>query len=127
MSNREKVIKGLECCTSEDGCRHCPYREIDGHVCSVVVIRDAIALLREQEAVKPRDWTSVADALPEDDTPVLAVKQLKNGTRDICIARCIPNWEHFDITTKTTIRGPYWVCGGNNNIIYWAPLPAIPE
>ena len=72
-------------------------------------------------------WHNAAIDLPERDKAVLAVKELKNGRREICIARCIPDWEHTDpITNKRTI-GPYWVCGGNNNIIYWTPLPKIPD
>lgn len=50
MIDLEKVIKGLEHCSSSDGCKGCPYSRIEsGHVCSVVCIRDAIALLKEQQ------------------------------------------------------------------------------
>lgn len=72
-------------------------------------------------------WRSVNDELPEDGKMVLAVKQLKDGRRDICLARCIRNYEHYDYKTKTTHIGPYWACGGNNNILFWMPLPKIPE
>ena len=41
------------------------------------------------------EWISVKERLPEDDqVSVLAVKQLKDGRRDVCIARCIPDWEY---------------------------------
>ena len=54
MKDLEKVIKGLEHCSSDDGCKGCPYSKNEsGHVCSVVCLRDAIALLKEQEPVKP--------------------------------------------------------------------------
>ena len=47
MVDREKVIKGLECCSK--GCsQNCPYFEIDG--CNALLANDAIALLKEQEA-----------------------------------------------------------------------------
>ena len=72
-------------------------------------------------------WISVKDRLPEDQVTVLAVKQLKNGRRDICLARCILEYEHFDVETRTKVISPYWACGGNNNIIYWMPLPGLPE
>lgn len=73
-------------------------------------------------------WHNAEIELPPDGERVLAVKQLKSGLRDICLAHCIRNWEHFDYATKTTHIGPYWVtCGGNNNVIYWMPLPKIPE
>ena len=63
MADREKVIKGLEIC-SEHGswhgldCEHneaykdCPYRGCETG-CVVTIAKDAIALLKEQEAVEP--------------------------------------------------------------------------
>ena len=57
MADREKVIKGLECCTRGDVCfSDCPYfKEVpmaDGR-CITAVQADALALLKEQEPVKP--------------------------------------------------------------------------
>ena len=65
MTDREKVIKGLEVCMS--GCCHpkdCPYYNYDN--CGAQVKIDALALLKEQEAVEarkecdgtPQPWTS---------------------------------------------------------------------
>lgn len=53
--NREKVIKGLECCTAEDGgeaCRMCPYRppEHFPFLClQNMMMRDALELLKAGE------------------------------------------------------------------------------
>ena len=48
--DREKVIKGLEHCSSDAGCKGCPYGESEnGHVCSFSCIQDALVLLKEQE------------------------------------------------------------------------------
>ena len=53
MIDREKkVIKGLECCSVTEGyCWKCPY-ETDGYFaeCTSALARDALALLKEQEA-----------------------------------------------------------------------------
>ena len=54
MPDREKVIKGLECCTSGEFClSDCPYfKEVamtDGR-CITALQADALALLKEQEA-----------------------------------------------------------------------------
>ena len=50
MPYREKVLKGLECCTSGDGCVSCPYSDLqDGSYCKVRIDLDALALLKEQE------------------------------------------------------------------------------
>lgn len=59
MANFNKVVKGLECCddTSRDtlNCEECPYREAD--TCSAIkrLHDDALALLREHDAIEPRE------------------------------------------------------------------------
>ena len=53
MPDREKVIKGLECCTFILGkrkCNECPYQPDNG---CYQLQDDFHALLKEQEAVKP--------------------------------------------------------------------------
>lgn len=52
--DREKVIKGLEHCANEADCRGCVYQEqmkdrSDGCDC----MKEALALLKEKETVKP--------------------------------------------------------------------------
>ena len=62
MPNREKVIKGLECCASMNGsaCRECPYSsecidyEVPYPTGTAHLAADALVLLKEQEAVKPK-------------------------------------------------------------------------
>ena len=52
----EKVIKGLKVCVDrvpgEYTCDKCPY-ETDGNDCEINLTKDALAMLREQEAVEP--------------------------------------------------------------------------
>ena len=50
--DREKVIKGLECCANSCG-NGCPYADIDDD-CQGMLCMDTLALLKEQEAVKPK-------------------------------------------------------------------------
>lgn len=64
--DREKVIKAFEICdNNEDGivCKNCPYKEDEwngawedetGKTCFQTLHADVLALLKEQEAVKPR-------------------------------------------------------------------------
>lgn len=73
------------------------------------------------------EWIRVEDRLPEDDGTVLAVKQLKDGSRQICLAYCNLDWMYRDPVSGVTRHEPRWVCGGNNNIIWWQPLPEMPE
>ena len=51
MADIEKVIKGLENCTNEGFCadNHCLYENVDN--CVDVLMRDALELLKEQEAI----------------------------------------------------------------------------
>lgn len=73
------------------------------------------------------NWISVNDRLPESHVQVLAVKRLKSGREEITLAYCIPDWEITDPVTGRKKYGPYWVCGGNNNILWWMPLPEMPS
>lgn len=60
MADRKKVIKGLEICRhrviSQENCMECPYI-YDGRSkqsnCEGVLHWDALALLKEQDAIKP--------------------------------------------------------------------------
>lgn len=57
MVDREKVIKGLECCMSGQpdglGCSRvpCPYNQFED--CEGMLHRDALALLKAQEPITP--------------------------------------------------------------------------
>ena len=59
MPDRENVLKGLECCAamSGDKCQKCPYehecRDTDLPYGMPHLAADALALLKEQEAVEP--------------------------------------------------------------------------
>lgn len=62
MTDREKVIKGLECAIGIRGvkdCDNCPYDYDFNCLGCDIVMWDALALLREQEPVEPR-WTHPA-------------------------------------------------------------------
>lgn len=54
MIDREKIIRGLHCCsrTDDDNCCNCPYDAMDSD-CSALMSMDVLELLKEQEAVEP--------------------------------------------------------------------------
>ena len=65
MTDREKVIKGLECCVKHDedfktspcSSLDCPYLDdcaFKNYFVKTSLMRDALELLKEQEPVKPR-------------------------------------------------------------------------
>ena len=47
MTDREKVEKGLNICTSAEPCNGCPY--LGERNCSLAMVRDALDLLKEQQ------------------------------------------------------------------------------
>ena len=56
MTDREKVVKGLEVCTQPSSCRKCPYwRVYDSTIeqCAKELMLDALELLKEQEPLEP--------------------------------------------------------------------------
>ena len=55
MADREKVIKGLQCCKSPNDHEHCPYNTgVHYNVCTYRLLSDALELLKEQEPVEPK-------------------------------------------------------------------------
>ena len=51
MTDRKRVIKGLECCLSKKSCAECPYRECqEKTLCDHELMMDALELLKRQEA-----------------------------------------------------------------------------
>lgn len=56
MPDLEKVVKALECCANGNQCTgKCPYDELGDtwNDCVHLLLRDARALLKEQEPLKP--------------------------------------------------------------------------
>lgn len=56
MTDREKVIKGLECCLGSNDCdveskEDCPYKGMC--LCAMTLYFDVLALLKKQEAKRP--------------------------------------------------------------------------
>jgi len=52
MPDREKVIRQIEKCINDTSCIGCPYEK--SLVCRHYMLDDALALLKEQEAVEPK-------------------------------------------------------------------------
>ena len=71
MPDREKVIKGLECAIGIRGiknCGDCPYDNDFNCVGCDIVMRDALALLKEQEwNMLTEDADGFINGLPGDD------------------------------------------------------------
>jgi hypothetical protein len=55
MVDKEKVLVGLKSCADSTGalCRTCPYDFVHNENCMGDMARDALELLKEQEAVEP--------------------------------------------------------------------------
>lgn len=86
MIDREKVIRGLECCAVPGGnCLECPYDKygIEGLKCENKLVEDALALLKAQE---PREMT------PEEARAILEKYGIKRDYLYSCaVAEETPN------------------------------------
>ena len=60
-------------------------------------------------------WHDANVTKPKSGEQVLCVKRLKCGRKELCFG----SW-HEDLDRLIT-------SGGNNNVIFWMPLPEIPE
>ena len=114
MPDREKVMKGLECCidiNAESSCRECPYYNHER--CDPDdVLRDALALLKEQEA----QWIPVTERLPEIGRVVLAMGHRSASTGQFQGLQ--KSQDHFLWNWKGhTIR----------YVSHWMPLPEPPK
>ena len=63
-------------------------------------------------------WYDGTREYPEDGVRVLCVKQNKAGRRDLCFGT---HWMGREWDNG-------WITGGGcNNVIFWMPLPLVPE
>ena len=110
MADREKVIKGLECCR-RGFCFACPYNDgIDeSNGCKQTWANDALELLKAQEPV----WISVKDKMPGNNKDIIIYGEWTglSGTkyREIYLS------EMDDFINQ------------GNTPIAWMPLPEPPK
>ena len=83
--DREKVIRGLEICTKEipmsnavhksDFCKECPYYNAKNRYCwnQIAMMRDALALLKEQETTMVIESENMYTGLPITHCPKCGV------------------------------------------------------
>ena len=73
QEKREKVIKGLECCSHEDigDCNNCPYNINDMH-CDINMMRDVLELLKAQElrVMTLDEYRAIAELPRSERVPV---------------------------------------------------------
>ena len=112
MSDFEKVLKGLECCTTAMGCKACPYSEkgIGTDDCQLESTQDALELL------KTRQWISVKDRLPD--------------YRKWVLCRC--RAEIYEVMRFNFNDGPTWYHDDGHEyllgfVTHWMPLPEPPK
>ena len=60
MIDKKKVIKGLRRCSTQGGCTGCPYRKLAAAKCSSTLKRDALELLKEQDALLNKIYNIVS-------------------------------------------------------------------
>ena len=138
MTEREKVIKGLECCLNtsefEECTENCPYctKELGEGVCSENMMRDALSLLKAQEP----NWISVDERLPERGIMVLTaiygtdvIMPMDGETMEEAVERCLHRPARVSIGFVD--QDGYW-CGADGwpEVIqpkYWMEMPEPPK
>lgn len=50
----EQIVKALECCKDNDGCNKCPYGDIFSKKCINLIQKNALDLIKRQQADKER-------------------------------------------------------------------------
>ena len=137
MTEREKVIKGLECCSTFDSygfplCEECPYAD-DGTCHELDQLhRDAFSLLKAQEP----NWISVDERLPERGIMVLTaiygtdvIMPMDGETMEEAVERCLHRPARVSIGFVD--QDGYW-CGADGwpEVIqpkYWMEMPEPPK
>ena len=98
MTNREKVVKGLKCCTAFNGFHQCqpkvgddcPYE--DDVDCKLTLMADALELLKEQELVKPEVYYVGQDKYKFYRCPVCKIAWHYKGNYCLGCGRAV-KWE----------------------------------
>lgn len=104
---REKVIRGLESCVYDIRlmqCVNCPYHT-DKSRCLTTLMRDALALLKEQEA-RVMDAEEVA-RLTEEIYQWLWIEEIQNITWNLHCLRAFVHSKHPD--TKHPDTGEFYI------------------
>lgn len=97
MTDREKVIKGLECCIA-NGHNNCPYKSTDKGIdkvtsCTTYLMKDAIAMLKEQEPVKPVLKRKASNAMYNDYVCPICNQEIVYEQKYCCECGRAVKWE----------------------------------
>jgi hypothetical protein len=139
MPDREKVKKGIWQCwlpmSSEEyetQCHDCPYYQpgITLEECMTELRTDALAILREQEAV---EWINVKDKLPGKDGQYLVVYTFFDY-KGMGVVRFSHNLHEIDEYIFDTENRPGWYEPDDEvgyfertTVTHWAKLPEFPK
>lgn len=132
MTDREKVIKGFECChvmvhdlgPDKTSCGICPYKNVQteeqinlgGIECIAVLHDDALALMKEQ------NWISVKNRLPNCNGCYLVWRPHfypDKGMPAICYFDGQNTWHDSYGVDFTRVLAP-------DDVSHWMPLPEQP-
>ena len=137
--NREKIIKGLECCTFILGkrkCNECPYQKgLPDNGCYQLQ-DDFHAILKEQEA-DGNKWIKCSDEMPEEQETIFAKFKGTDKWSPAMFAqiseyvRVVIVFAHGTrrVSHSHTIDGK-WECEKSplkRTVTHWMPNPELPK
>lgn len=140
MIDREKVVCAIENCIGQPKCKDCPWEdcEVEHEVVNHVpygLLRDAIALLREQEAMR---WISVKDRLPEQHDTIFAKLKGTDKWRDGLFEKqsddvrvVIEYPDGYRRVHHSYLVDGVWACETlppeGRKVLYWCENPELPK
>ena len=136
MLDTEKIIEGLKHCTGYGlACfdEKCPYADESGFIsqCRGKLMRDALALIKEQEAVR---WTKCTEKMPDKDGDYLVVRSIMGMFNIINVCAFTMNLHEIDEFDFPDEERPGWYEHDSETgyfewtgITHWAELPKMPD
>lgn len=138
MIDKKQVMFDIEACIGNN-CNNCSkhktFRPLA--LCVNEVLKDAISLLKEQEAVEPNEWVKCSDGMPEEQESIFAKFKGTNkwvptmfsqSSEDVRVVIVFADGTR-KVSHSRTIDGK-WECEKGplkKTVTHWMPNPKLPK
>jgi len=118
MHDIEKAIKGLEQFKSD-------YKPFCGNRADWERVDNALAVLKEQKAIKPNEWIKCSDEMPEEHETIFAKFKGSDDVRVVVMFEDGTRRVHHSYTFDGK-----WECEKSplkRTVTHWMPNPELPD